>query len=110
MEKYINLLKENNLLKIIDKPCDIELEIAHISYIEVKKDDSKALIFTNPTNKNGDKFPPVITNIFGSFKALEIIFGRDISDISDEISALLKPKKPNSLKEKIDFFGYLLSL
>lgn len=110
MEKYINLLKENNLLKIIDKPCDIELEIAHISYIEVKKDDSKALIFTNPTNKNGDKFPPVITNIFGSFKALEIIFGRDISDISDEISALLKPKKPNSLKEKIDFFSYLLSL
>lgn len=110
MEKYINLLKKNNLLKIIDKPCDIELEIAHISYIEVKKDDSKALIFTNPTNKNGDKFPPVITNIFGSFKALEIIFGRDISDISDEISALLKPKKPNSLKEKIDFFGYLLSL
>ncbi|MCI7237266.1 menaquinone biosynthesis decarboxylase [Campylobacter sp.] len=110
MHKYLNLLKEHGLLKIIDKPCDIELEIAHISYIEVKKDDSKALIFTNPTNKNGDNFPPVITNIFGSFKALEIIFGRDISDISDEISALLKPKKPNSLKEKIDFFGYILSL
>ncbi|MCR8697099.1 MULTISPECIES: menaquinone biosynthesis decarboxylase [Campylobacter] len=110
MQRYINLLKENNLLKIIDEPCDIELEIAHLSYIEVKKSDSKALLFTNPTNKNGDKFPPVITNIFGSFKALELIFGRNIDDIANEISMLLKPKKPNSIKEKIDFFSHILSL
>ena len=110
MQRYINLLKENNLLKIIDKPCDIDLEIAHLSYIEVKKSDSKALLFTNPTNKNGDKFPPVITNIFGSFKALELIFGRNIDDIANEISMLLKPKKPNSIKEKIDFFSHILSL
>lgn len=110
MQYYIDLLKKNNLLKIINQPCDIDIEIAHISYIEVKKDSSKALLFTNPTNKNGDKFPPVITNIFGSFQALELIFGRDCDEIATEMSALLKPKKPNSFKEKLDFFSYLLSL
>ena len=52
MQYYINLLKENNLLKIIDKPCDIDLEIAHISYIEVKKDNLKAIDFYE---KNGFK-------------------------------------------------------
>ncbi|WP_086227380.1 menaquinone biosynthesis decarboxylase [Campylobacter devanensis] len=110
MHYYINLLKENNLLKIIEAPCDIDLEIAHISYIEVKKDNSKAILFTNPINKNGDKFHPVITNIFGSFKALELIFGRDVDNIAKEIAALLKPKKPNSMREKFDFFSYLLGL
>ncbi|MCD8213679.1 MAG: UbiD family decarboxylase, partial [Campylobacter sp.] len=50
---YIKLLKENDLLRVIDEPVDIDLEIAHASYIEVKKKDSKALLFTNVTDKNG---------------------------------------------------------
>ncbi|HDX6328074.1 TPA: menaquinone biosynthesis decarboxylase, partial [Campylobacter fetus] len=101
---------KNGLLKIIDKPCDIDLEIAHLSYIEVKKDNSKALLFTNPIDKNGKKFDPVLTNIFGSFKALNLIFGKDSNEIANEIEKLLKPTKPSTLKEKIEFFTYLLSL
>ncbi|EAI5647787.1 menaquinone biosynthesis decarboxylase [Campylobacter fetus] len=110
MQKYIDLLDKNGLLKIIDKPCDIDLEIAHLSYIEVKKDNSKALLFTNPIDKNGKKFDPVLTNIFGSFKALNLIFGKDSNEIASEIEKLLKPTKPSTLKEKIEFFTYLLSL
>ena len=55
MKDYIKLLKENNLLKVIDTPCSTELEIAHLSYLEVKKTDSKALIFTNYVDINGKK-------------------------------------------------------
>ncbi|RUT49093.1 menaquinone biosynthesis decarboxylase [Campylobacter fetus] len=110
MQKYIDLLDKNGLLKIIDKPCDIDLEIAHLSYIEVKKDNSKALLFTNPIDKNGKKFDPVLTNIFGSFKALNLIFGKDSNEIANEIEKLIKPTKPSTLKEKIEFFTYLLSL
>ena len=48
MKNAIELLKEHNLLKVIDEEVDIDLEIPHIAYIEVKKDDSKALLFTKP--------------------------------------------------------------
>ena len=34
---YIKLLKDNGLLRVIDEPADIDLEIAHASYIEVKR-------------------------------------------------------------------------
>ncbi|CAM2730689.1 3-polyprenyl-4hydroxybenzoate decarboxylase [Campylobacter hyointestinalis] len=110
MQKYIDLLDKNGLLKIIDKPCDIDLEIAHLSYIEVKKNNSKALLFRNPTDKNGKKFDPVLTNTFGSFKALNLILKKDSNEIAKEIEKLLKPTKPSTFKEKIDFFTYLLSL
>lgn len=110
MQNYIELLKQNNLLKVINTPCDIDLEIAHLSYIEVKKEDSKALLFTNVVNRNGKKFNPVLTNIFGSFKALNLILGKDSNEIAKEIQSLLKPKKPDTFKEKLDFFSKLFSL
>ena len=47
MKKAIELLKKNDLLRVIDDELDIYLEIPHIAYIEVKKEDSKALLFTN---------------------------------------------------------------
>ncbi|AII14508.1 1,4-dihydroxy-2-naphthoate octaprenyltransferase [Campylobacter iguaniorum] len=110
MQKYIDILNKNGLLKIIDTPCDIDLEIAHLSYIEVKKDSSKALLFTHPTDKNGKKFDPVLTNTFGSFEALNLILGKDSNEIAKEIQSLLKPKKPTTIKEKLDFFSKLFSL
>ena len=39
MKEAIELLKKHNLLKIIDVELDIYLEIPHIAYIEVKKED-----------------------------------------------------------------------
>ncbi|AQW80438.1 menaquinone biosynthesis decarboxylase [Campylobacter pinnipediorum] len=107
---YIKLLEENGLLTKIKQPVDLDLEIGHISYIEVKKEDSKAILFTNVIDKNGKKYPPVLTNIYGSKKALELIFKRHPDDIADEIQALLKPKKPKNLMQKIDFLSYLFSM
>lgn len=110
MREWIEKLRNAGLLRVIDEPCDIDLEIAHASYIEVKKADSKALLFTNPVDKNGKKYPPVLTNTFANFRALNLILGREADEIAAEIEALLKPKKPQNFKEKIDFLSYLFSL
>ncbi|QKF64487.1 menaquinone biosynthesis decarboxylase [Campylobacter corcagiensis] len=110
MREWIEKFRSAGLLKVIDEPVDIDLEIGHISYVEVKKDDSKALLFTKPTDKNGKIYPPVLTNTFGSFKALELVLGRSVESVADEISSLLKPKKPANFKEKVDFLKYLFSL
>lgn len=107
---YIEILRQNGLLREINEPVDIDLQIAHASYIEVKKANSKALLFKNVVDKNGKKYPPVLTNIFGSFRATELILGKKPNEIADEIEALLKPKKPQNFKEKIDFLSYLFSM
>lgn len=107
---YIEILRKNGLLREISEPVDVDLQIAHASYIEVKKPNSKALLFTNVTDKNGKKYPPVLTNIFGSKRAVELLFGVSPQSVADEISSLLKPKKPKNLSEKFDFLSYLFKM
>ena len=51
MRQCIDILKANNALKIITEPLDVELEIPHLAYLEVKSENSKALLFTNPVDK-----------------------------------------------------------
>lgn len=111
MQKTIKLLQENGELKIIDEPLDIELEIPHIAYIEVKKSDSKALLFTNPICKRTNtKFKiPVFMNIFGSFKRLELL-GINAEAISQNISDFTRLTAPKNLREilaKLRLFGNL---
>ena len=110
-DKHIQLLKDNNLLKIIDDELDIYLEIPHIAYIEIKKENSKALLFTNPIDKkNNKKFnTPVLMNIFGSYKAVELLIG-DIEQIANEIESLLKLKPPQGFLDKLSMFKKLLNL
>ena len=55
MKEAIDLLKKNDLLKIIDDELDINLEIPHIAYVEIKKENSKAILFTNVVDKQNDK-------------------------------------------------------
>ena len=76
MNDWIRSLQENNELLIIDKEVDRYLEIAHISYLEMKKDNPKAILFTNVIDKKtGIKYKtPVLTNIFGSEKKCKMIF------------------------------------
>jgi len=111
MNKTIQLLKQNNLLKIIDEPLDINLEIPHIAYIEVKKEDSKALLFTNPIDKKNNKTfsTPVLMNVFCSPKAVELFIG-DANKIANEIESLLKMKPPVGFSGKIDMFKKLFNL
>ena len=110
-DKIINKLKQHNLLRIIDEPLDIYLEIPHIAYIEVKKEDSKALLFTNPIDKKNNKTfdTPVLMNVFCSPEAVELFIG-DIEAIAKEIGGLLKMKPPKGLASKLAMFGQLFSL
>ncbi|WP_419767445.1 menaquinone biosynthesis decarboxylase [Arcobacter sp.] len=111
MEKAIELLKKNDLLKVIDDDLDIYLEIPHIAYVEVKKEDSKAILFTNPIDKKtGKKFDiPVLMNVFCNEKAVKLFIG-DGDKIGTEIESLLKMKPPTTFSEKLSTFGKLFAL
>jgi 4-hydroxy-3-polyprenylbenzoate decarboxylase len=113
MQKTIDLLKKSNELTIIDAEVDIYLEIPHLAYAEVKKQDGgKALLFTHPVDRKNDKKfeTPVLMNVFGSFKRCEILFGRPIESVADEITKLLHMKPPSGFKEKISMLGDLFSM
>jgi 4-hydroxy-3-polyprenylbenzoate decarboxylase len=107
----IEILKKHNLLKVIDEELDIYLEIPHIAYVEVKKPDSKAILFTNPIDKKtGKKFnTPVLMNIFCSHEAVELIIG-DVEKIASKIGELLHLKPPVGFMDKLSMFGKLFDL
>ncbi len=111
MKEAIRILEENHLLKVIDEELDIYLEMPHIAYVEVKKPDSKAILFTNPVDKKtGKKLDtPVLMNVFCSPKAVELFIG-NADKIAGEIEYLLKLKPPSSFMEKISMFTKLFGL
>ncbi|EAK8553104.1 TPA: menaquinone biosynthesis decarboxylase [Campylobacter jejuni] len=112
MKEFIQILKENDLLRVIEEPVDVDLEIAHLAYIEAKKGEKgKALLFKNPIDKKLNKQYkfPVLINTFCNEKALNLAFGRDYEEVAEEISKLTKLHIPTSFKAKMDFFMNLLS-
>ncbi|ENP7074195.1 UbiD family decarboxylase, partial [Campylobacter coli] len=93
MKDFIKILKDNDLLKVYEEPVDVDLEIAHLAYIEAKKgENGKALLFKNPIDKQNNKQYkfPVLMNAFCNEKALNLAFGRDYKEVADEISKLTK--------------------
>ncbi|EOW1662115.1 menaquinone biosynthesis decarboxylase [Campylobacter jejuni] len=112
MKEFIQILKENDLLRVIEEPVDVDLEIAHLAYIEAKKGEKgKALLFKNPIDKKLNKQYKfsVLMNTFCNEKALNLAFGRDYEEVAEEISKLTKLHIPTSFKAKMDFFMNLLS-
>lgn len=111
MKEAIELLKKHNLLKIIDEELDIYLEVPHVAYVEVKRPDSKAILFTNVVDrKNNKKFDiPVLMNVFCNEEAVKLFIG-DGDKIGAEIESLLKMKPPSSFSEKLSTFGKLFAL
>jgi 4-hydroxy-3-polyprenylbenzoate decarboxylase len=113
MKKTIELLRKNNELRVIDVELDIYLEIPHLAYAEVKKQDGgKALLFTNVVDKkSGVKFEePIVMNVFGSYKRCELLFGRTIESVADEITKLLHMKPPAGFFDKLSMASELFSL
>jgi 4-hydroxy-3-polyprenylbenzoate decarboxylase len=113
LTKTIDLLNEKGELRIIDTPLDIHLEIPHLAYAEVKKENGgKALLFTHPVDKaTGKKFDiPVVMNLFGSFRRTELLFGRKVEGVASEIEKLLHMKPPQGFKEKIGMLGDLFAM
>src|SRR5665648_129533 len=96
MTDVVQWLKENGNLKIIDEPLDVELEIPHVAYIEVKTDNSRPILFTQPINKaKGIKYDmPVLMNIFANKELTEKIFGKHPDSVAQGIGELLKLKPP----------------
>ncbi|RTJ59345.1 menaquinone biosynthesis decarboxylase [Campylobacter jejuni] len=112
MKEFVQILKENDLLRVIEEPVDVDLEIAHLAYIEAKKGEKgKALLFKNPIDKKLNKQYkfPVLMNTFCNEKALNLAFGRDYEEVAEEILKLTKLHIPTSFKAKMDFFMNLLS-
>lgn len=112
MDRVIALLREHDLLRVIDEELDIDLEIPHLAYIEVKKEDSRALLFTKPVSKRLQKSfdMPVLMNVFGSRKATELIFGKNPNVVAKQIESLMHMKPPTSFMDKVGMLGTLFNL
>jgi len=112
MNDVVAWLKENGNLKIIDEPLDVELEIPHIAYIEVKTDDSRPILFTKPINraKNIEYDIPVLMNIFANKELTKKIFGKHPDNIAQGIDKLLKLKPPKGFLEKLKMIPELFAL
>ncbi|RAX54020.1 menaquinone biosynthesis decarboxylase [Helicobacter sp. 16-1353] len=110
MQNIIEFLKTHNEIRIIDDELDIELEIPHIAYIEVKKPDSKALLFTNPISKRLNKKyeMPVLMNLFGSFNRLDLLFPNH-QNIAGDIEKLLKFTAPSGFKDSLSKLKNILN-
>ena len=112
MNDVVEWLKEHGNLKIIDEPLDVELEIPHIAYIEVKTDDSRPILFTNPINKAKDiQYDiPVLMNIFANKELTKKIFGKHPDKVAEGIDKLLKLKPPKGFIEKLKMIPELFAL
>jgi len=112
MNDVIQWLKDNGNLKIIDEPLDVELEIPHIAYIEVKKEVSRPLLFTKPINrkKNIEYDIPVLMNIFANKQLTQDIFGKHPNRVAEGIDKLLKLKPPKGIIAKLKMIPELFAL
>jgi 4-hydroxy-3-polyprenylbenzoate decarboxylase len=112
MQDVVQWLKDNGNLKIIDEPLDVELEIPHVAYIEVKKENSRPILFSRPVNKaKGIEYDmPVLMNIFANKPLTEKIFAKHPDDVAQGIEELLKLKPPKGLKAKLAMIPRLFSL
>ena len=112
MQDVVEWLKKNGNLKVINEPLDVELEIPHIAYIEVKKDDSRPILFTNPINKAKEieYDMPVLMNIFANKELTERIFAKHPEDVAQGIDKLLKLKPPAKLIDKLKMIPELFAL
>lgn len=113
MKKTVALLKKYDELRVVEVELDIYLEVPHLAYAEVKKKDGgKAILFTNVVDKkSGRKFEePILMNVFGSYKRCELLFGRTIESVADEITKLLHMKPPAGFMDKISMAKELFSL
>ena len=113
MNDTIEWLKREGGLRIIDEELDVELEIPHIAYLEVKKGEaSRPLLFTRPVwRERGIKYDmPVLMNIFANRELTEKILGRHPDELAEGIESLMKFKPPRGLKEKLKALPKLFAL
>ncbi|WP_104731982.1 menaquinone biosynthesis decarboxylase [Helicobacter salomonis] len=102
MRAFLTQLESLGELQTLETPLDIHLEIPHLAYLEAKKPQGgKALLCTKPMDaKNNKHFDiPVLINLFGSSRRMELVLGKPISACCVQLEALLSARKPKNLKE-----------
>lgn len=104
-KSLLEIFQKNDELKIIEEELDIELEIPHLAYVEIKKESNKALLFKNPIHiQNGKKIrfeESVLMNVFGTNKRLNLIVQKDLREIAEKIKELLNLEPPKKMKDKL---------
>lgn len=95
LRSFINTLQEENEIVEISSEVDPYLEIAEI-HRRVIAENGKALFFTNV---KGSRFP-VVTNLFGTAKRMDLAFGKSPKDFVRRAVAMtevLLPPNPRKL-------------
>ncbi|NNE97610.1 MAG: UbiD family decarboxylase [Pyrinomonadaceae bacterium] len=95
LRSFLQKLRDEDEIVEVDAQVDPYLEIAEI-HRRVIDEQGKALLFTNV---KGSEFP-VVTNLFGTIKRIELGFGRGPYDFvkrAVELVEVLLPPKPKEL-------------
>jgi 4-hydroxybenzoate decarboxylase subunit C len=90
---FLNLLRKEGDLHVIDTPVDPRLELSEI-HRRVIAQEGPALLFTNPI---GARFP-VVTNLFGTQRRVSLAFGPRPEALIREIASLPHTLLPPTLK------------
>ncbi|MGW8161048.1 MAG: UbiD family decarboxylase, partial [Desulfobulbales bacterium] len=93
LRDFLTLLQEENELHTIDTPVDPYLEIAEIHRRVIAR-SGPALLFTNVKNSSF----PVVTNLFGTNRRLELAFGSRPVDFVRNLVNLIEHLMPPSLE------------
>ena len=104
-QAFIHHLDRHGELSRIKTEVSTDLEISEITD-RVSKKYGKALFFENV---KGSSFP-VVTNAFGSFKRMEMAFGRSADELAKKIEELFKPQIPEGMASKIKLIPKLIEL
>ncbi len=108
LRDFLDLLKKENNLHIIDTPVDPYLEIAEIHRRVIRR-QGPALLFTNVKNSAF----PVVTNLFGTNLRLELAFGKRPVNFVNEMVKLvenLMPPKFSTLWQAKGLLGQTLKI
>lgn len=92
LRQYIEVLRQENELLVIDAQVDPYLEIAEIHRRVIAR-GGPALLFTDV---NGSTFP-VVTNLFGTNRRLELAFGSKPLDFVRDLVNLVEQLMPPTL-------------
>ncbi|MUT68529.1 UbiD family decarboxylase [Paenibacillus sp. NEAU-GSW1] len=93
LREFIEVLKKDNDLAIIDVPVDPYLELAEI-HRRVIEQEGPALLFTNV---KGSSFP-VVTNLFGTSRRVDLAFGPRPEALMKQIVGAADRIMPPTLK------------
>lgn len=97
LRSFIELLRKENQLLVIDEKVDPHLEIAEI-HRRVIEQQGPALLFTNVKGSNF----PVVTNLFGTAGRLELAFGKRPQNFVQDLVNLTESIMPFKAKKLWD--------